>query len=63
MKKIAIIGGGISGLSYLHFFKKKFGNSVQVYLFEKNEKLGGWIQTKKISPDLSNSYSKLLLYI
>ncbi len=53
-KKIAIIGSGISGLSAAYLLSKKY----EVYLFEKNTRLGGHTRTiyvddnlKKISVD------------
>lgn len=45
MIKIAVLGGGISGLSVAHFLKKMLKNKVELYLFESQEHLGGWIQT------------------
>ena len=45
IKKIAIIGGGISGLAALHFIKKHHGDHVDVTLYERNAHAGGNIQT------------------
>lgn len=49
---IAIIGGGISGLSTAHYLLRratqhgiKLGN---VYLLEGRDKFGGWLQTKPL---------------
>lgn len=47
MKKIVILGGGISGLSALWNLKKKYGDHVSITLLEKTERLGGLIQTVK----------------
>lgn len=47
MKRIAIIGGGISGLSALHFLKHRYGASCHVVLYEKDERLGGTIGTDR----------------
>ena len=46
-KNIIIIGGGISGLSLLHYLKIKyyFRKDVDVVLLEKEDRLGGTIQT------------------
>lgn len=46
-KKIIIIGGGISGLSLLHFLKKQHENNpeVSIQLLEREEYLGGTIKT------------------
>ncbi len=48
--KIAIIGGGITGLStafYLHQFKKDLNIPVEITLFESEKELGGKIKTLK----------------
>lgn len=44
--KVAILGGGISGLSLAFFLHKKFGESIDLALFEAKENLGGSVQTK-----------------
>ena len=43
-EKIAVIGSGISGISASYFLSKKY----DVYLFEKNNYLGGHTRTKTI---------------
>ncbi|MBF0489025.1 MAG: protoporphyrinogen oxidase [Candidatus Omnitrophica bacterium] len=43
MKKIIIIGGGISGLAVLHYIKKRYQETVEVTLIEKNSDVGGTI--------------------
>jgi oxygen-dependent protoporphyrinogen oxidase len=40
---VAIIGGGISGLSTLHFLKRRLANDVSISLFEADSRLGGTI--------------------
>ena len=47
MKQITIIGGGISGLSTLHYLKQKYHHrdDVLITLLEKNDFLGGTIRT------------------
>jgi protoporphyrinogen/coproporphyrinogen III oxidase len=45
IKKIAIIGGGISGLAVLHYLKKRLGNDASLTLYERNEYPGGNIQS------------------
>lgn len=45
-KSIAIIGGGISGLSVLHYLKRRFSDTdVEINLYEKNKTPGGSIQS------------------
>jgi oxygen-dependent protoporphyrinogen oxidase len=49
MKRIAIIGGGIAGLSAAFFLEKarRAGAELQWVLFEKSGRLGGVIQTER----------------
>ncbi len=47
MRRIAIIGGGISGLSALHFIKHRYGSHCEVTLFEKETRIGGTIGTDR----------------
>lgn len=45
---ISILGGGISGLSALHFIKKsKHGTNINAHLYEKSAVPGGWIASEK----------------
>ena len=48
MKKIAIIGAGISGLSTAHFLKKKY----EVTVFEKEDRAGGLIKCRRVNGNL-----------
>jgi len=47
MKRIAIIGGGISGLTALHYLKQRFGDSAQITLYERESFTGGTIRSFK----------------
>ncbi len=47
MKSIAIIGGGISGLTVLHYLKQRFGDAVEITLFEREASTGGTIRSFK----------------
>lgn len=42
---IVILGAGISGLATAWYLKKSLGRHVRVTLLEKNQRVGGWIQT------------------
>jgi len=49
-KKIAIVGGGVSGLAAAYFLKKeaeKKGRRIQVDLFEKEDRPGGKFEARK----------------
>jgi oxygen-dependent protoporphyrinogen oxidase len=51
MKRVVIIGGGISGLSTAYFLKeeaKKTGADISIKLIEKNDRLGGNIMTERV---------------
>ena len=48
--KIAIIGSGISGLTSAHILSKKH----EVYLFEKNDYVGGHTHTHKIKENTNS---------
>lgn len=45
MKSFGIIGGGISGLYSAYKLYKTFGNNINITIFERNNKLGGRIDT------------------
>ena len=47
MKRLAIIGGGISGLAALHYLKKRFAKNIEITLFERESIVGGTIHTLK----------------
>src|SRR5215470_7112821 len=49
MKRVAIIGGGIAGLSAAYFLEKarRGGAGIDWTLFEKSDRLGGVIQTEQ----------------
>ncbi len=45
--KISILGGGISGLSAAYYALKKYPQA-KITLFEKSDRLGGWIETTEV---------------
>lgn len=47
MRNVAIIGGGISGLSALHFLRKRHSDKFHPVLYEKESRLGGTIGTDR----------------
>lgn len=49
--RLAILGGGISGLSAAWYFLKQEPNA-QITLFEASNRLGGWIESKREGPFL-----------
>lgn len=49
MKKIVIIGAGISGLSLAWHLQKRFQDQVEITLLEKSERAGGYLDSKTVN--------------
>lgn len=47
MKKVAILGAGISGLALGWYLKKRWGKELDLTLYEKSGRPGGWIRTSR----------------
>jgi len=47
MKKVVILGAGISGLAVAWFLKKKYNNRLALTIYEKSARVGGWIRTNQ----------------
>lgn len=56
-KRIAIIGGGISGLASAHFISKAYPKS-QITVFEKEGRVGGWVMSERIEVNEEGRESK-----
>lgn len=59
MKKIAIIGAGISGLSSAHFLKDHY----DVTVFEKESTPGGLIRCERVGDNLFHTYVVVIFLI
>lgn len=46
--KIAILGAGISGLSAAWYLQKRYGDEIDITIFEANDRVGGWIYTRHV---------------
>lgn len=46
-ERVAVLGGGISGLSSAYYINKEFPNA-KITIFEKQDKLGGWISSRRV---------------
>ena len=44
-KTVAVLGGGISGLSAAYYIRKKFGDRVRPVILERTPRVGGWIRS------------------
>jgi len=47
MKRIIILGAGVSGLSLGWFLKRRFGSRISLHILEKSHRAGGWIQSTR----------------
>lgn len=47
-RNIAVIGGGITGLA-VAYWATRLGPPVRVTLYEKEKRLGGWLNTKRVN--------------
>jgi NAD(P)-binding Rossmann-like domain len=45
--KVAILGGGITGLAAALWLKRPLNDKVQITIFESSNRLGGWLQSTK----------------
>ncbi len=55
-KAIAVIGGGITGLSAAFHLSKRFPNA-RITLFEKTNRLGGWINSRHVRVSDGNGHN------
>jgi oxygen-dependent protoporphyrinogen oxidase len=49
-KQVAILGAGITGLSLGFFLKERFNDTLDIHIFEKSGRAGGWIETIQEGP-------------
>lgn len=45
MKKVIILGAGISGLATAWYLRQKFGKAIDLTIIEQSDRVGGWIKT------------------
>lgn len=51
--KIAVLGGGLTGLSAVFHLSRRFPKS-QITLLEKQARLGGWVSSQRVSVNLED---------
>jgi oxygen-dependent protoporphyrinogen oxidase len=50
MSNIAVLGGGISGLTTAYYLSKLAPNGAKIILLEGSNRLGGWIRSCRVTP-------------
>jgi oxygen-dependent protoporphyrinogen oxidase len=51
-KHIAIIGGGLTGLTTAYYMSSVVRPSTKITLYEASPRLGGWVKTDKVKVDV-----------
>lgn len=49
-RRVAVIGGGLGGLSAAFFLHERLGDAIEIELFERSSRLGGIVQTDRRVP-------------
>lgn len=47
-RRIAVLGGGISGLATAYFLRQELPPTSRITLYEQSPRLGGWVSTKRV---------------
>ncbi|KAF4448591.1 Protoporphyrinogen oxidase [Fusarium austroafricanum] len=50
--KIAVLGGGLTGLTAAYYLAKKLPSTARITLYESSNRLGGWIKTDRVPVDI-----------
>ncbi|KAK2938019.1 FAD/NADP-binding domain superfamily [Fusarium oxysporum f. sp. vasinfectum] len=49
---IAVLGGGLTGLTAAYYLAKKLPSTAKITLYESSDRLGGWIKTDRVPVDI-----------
>ncbi|KAG5933842.1 hypothetical protein E4U53_000848 [Claviceps sorghi] len=49
---IAVVGGGLTGLTTAYYLAKQLPSTAKITLYESSDRLGGWIQTDRVPVDV-----------
>ncbi|GKT83584.1 protoporphyrinogen oxidase [Colletotrichum tofieldiae] len=52
-KEVAVIGGGITGLTTAHYLAKLLPETSNITVYEAANRLGGWIYTQEVEADVN----------
>ncbi|OBZ83106.1 Protoporphyrinogen oxidase [Choanephora cucurbitarum] len=59
MSNIAVLGGGISGLSAAYYLARLAPQTTKITLIEGKDRLGGWIKSRRVAPGKYTSQTEL----
>lgn len=54
-RQVAVIGGGLTGLTTAYLLAKNLPASARITLYESSDRLGGWIRTDKVRVDVGGT--------
>ncbi|GJN72925.1 oxygen-dependent protoporphyrinogen oxidase [Purpureocillium lilacinum] len=54
-KSIAVVGGGLTGLTTAYYLAKQLPASARITLYEGSDRLGGWIWTDRVEVDVDGT--------
>lgn len=57
---IAVLGGGLTGLSAAYYLAKKLPSTANITLYESTDRLGGWIKTDRVPVDVGGKQGVVL---
>jgi oxygen-dependent protoporphyrinogen oxidase len=51
-RDIAVVGGGLTGLTTAYYLAKQLPSTAKITLYEGSDRLGGWIRTDRVPVDV-----------
>jgi len=57
-RNVAVLGGGLSGLTAAYYLSRRLPQSSQITLYEKATRLGGWLQSRTVAVDDKSGQGK-----
>ncbi|KAH7136545.1 hypothetical protein EDB81DRAFT_83194 [Dactylonectria macrodidyma] len=57
---IAVLGGGLTGLTTAYYLAKKLPPTANITLYEAGDRLGGWIRTERVPVDVGGKKGTVL---